>query len=312
MDPIAQQPAGRWQAEGGAEGIEPAADDGIDEKPVGEGPLERAEPMRAAVDKDPGHSWGVIEAAKQHRRKVRGDQRHAEALLGDAGPEGEARGDDDRDRAGGGVGSERPLDHAVNRLEEGANKELEDHRSTAEWVPDPFVLDRRDEVELGERVNKLEARLLGHFAKPPGSDQRDADPATAQFPADPDEGMDIARASQGDEDGVRFLPGKRHGRGQKGGGYFAGGGRCEAAGVAKQRPLPSCPVAGNPSPAAPRVNRFRPLTSVKKSRSTRALQGCEAGGTGQRGSGGQLSGGKMTIVCGALACGRRSGLARGA
>ena len=192
MDPITQQPASRWQAERSAEGIEPAADDGIDEQPVGEGPLERAEPMRAAVDKDPGHSRGIVEAAKQHRREVRGDQRHAEALLGNAGPEGEARSDDDRGLAGNSVGGQGPLDHPVDRLEEGAHKDLEDHRSAAEWVPDPLVLDRRDEVELGERVNKLEARLLGHLAKPPGSDQRDAHPATAQFPADPDEGMDIA------------------------------------------------------------------------------------------------------------------------
>ena len=204
--------------------------------------------MRAAVDKDPGHSRGIVEAAKQHRRQVRGDQRHAEALLGNAGPEGEARGDDDRGLARGGIGSERPFDHPVDRLEEGANKELEDHRSAAEWVPDPLVLDRRDEVELGERVNKLEARLLGHLAKPPGSDQRDAHPATAQFPADPDEGMDIAGASQGDEDGVRFLPGERHGRGQKGVGPIEASGLNEAMGFAKPRPLPSCPVAGNPSP----------------------------------------------------------------
>ena len=192
MDPITQQPAGRWQAEGGAEGIEPAADEGIDEEPVGKGPLELSKPMRAAVDEDPGHSRWIVEAAKQHRREVNGDECDAEALLGDAGPEGEARGDHDRGLAGGGVGGDRPFDHAVNRLEEGADKEVEDHGSAPERVPDPFVLDRRDEVELGEWVDKLEPGLLGHLAKPPGSDERDADPATAQLPADPDEGVDIA------------------------------------------------------------------------------------------------------------------------
>ena len=262
--------------------------------------------MRAAVDKDPGHSRGIVEAAKQHRRQVRGDQRHAEALLGDAGPEGEARGDDDRGLAGSGIGSERPFDHPVDRLEEGADEELEDHRSAAEWVPDPLVLDRRDEVELGERVNKLEASLLGHLAKPPGSDQRDAHPATAQFPADPDEGMDIAGASQGDEDGVRFWARERHGRGHKGVGPIEASGRCQAA-TASIMPVGVESVAREPAKPD-----SLPRSSAKHGRSTRAVQNWKAGGNGQRGSRGQLSGRKSTPVCGTLACGRRCALARGA
>lgn len=203
-------PRAGGQAERAAKRVEPPADERVDEETISQIPLGSAKPARPAVNQEPGEPRRLVEAAEHHRREMDADQGHAEPLLGDAGPERERGGDDDGRSAGGRVGRDLPFDDPVDRLEERTHELLEDDRRALAWMPDSFVGDGFDEVEFRERVDEVEPGLLDDAAEPSGCQERHPVAPAAQLPPEADKGMDVSRASQGDEQGMGVRVGWRH------------------------------------------------------------------------------------------------------